>query len=95
VLDGNASEIEVVQRVKAPPEIVFSYFTDPVRMAQWIDGRAELDPRPGGRYRIEMTDGGVVLGDYREIDPPRRLVLSWGRREARRSRRDRPSSRSP
>jgi uncharacterized protein YndB with AHSA1/START domain len=40
--------------------------------------RAELDPRPGGRFRIEVETGGVAAGEYREVDPPRRLVFSWG-----------------
>jgi uncharacterized protein YndB with AHSA1/START domain len=39
---------------------------------------AELDPRPGGRYRIEVESGRVAVGEYRQIDPPHRLVLTWG-----------------
>lgn len=40
--------------------------------------RAELDPRPGGRLRIEVESGTVAAGEYREVDPPHRLVFSWG-----------------
>lgn len=71
-------QLEVVERVRASREVVFSYFTDAARMGLWIGGRATLDARPGGRYRIEMTDGPTAAGEYREIDPPRRLVLTWG-----------------
>ena len=43
---------------------------------------AEIDLRPGGKYRIHMTepDGTEhkVSGVYREIDPPKKLVYSWG-----------------
>jgi uncharacterized protein YndB with AHSA1/START domain len=39
---------------------------------------ASLDPRPGGRYRIEVLPGDAVLGEYVELDPPRRLVQTWG-----------------
>jgi uncharacterized protein YndB with AHSA1/START domain len=49
------SETEVVEheiRVAAPPETVFSYFTDPARMVQWMGAEATLDPRPGGVCRI-------------------------------------------
>ena len=38
---------------------------------------AELDARPGGRYRITVNQY-VASGEYREVDPPRRLVFSWG-----------------
>jgi uncharacterized protein YndB with AHSA1/START domain len=49
------SETSVVEheiRVAAPPETVFSYFTDPARMVQWMGTEASLDPRPGGICRI-------------------------------------------
>ena len=39
-----------------------------------------LELRPGGRYRLEMTKGGathVVVGQYREIRPPEKLVYTW------------------
>ena len=39
---------------------------------------ARLDPRPGGRYRVEVLPGKVVIGEFIEVDPPRRLVHTWG-----------------
>src|SRR2546421_5144694 len=39
---------------------------------------AELDPRPGGRYRIDVDGVHIVSGEYLVVDPPRRLVMSWG-----------------
>ena len=39
---------------------------------------AELDPRPGGRYRIDVDGEHIASGEYQEVDPPRRLVMSWG-----------------
>jgi uncharacterized protein YndB with AHSA1/START domain len=70
--------IEVEVRVEAPPETVFAYVTDPERYVRWQGIRAELDPHPGGRYRVEMDDGSVVAGEYIEVDPPRRVVFTWG-----------------
>lgn len=46
------SVIEHEVTVAARPEIVFAYFTDPVRMVQWMGVEATLDPRPGGVCRI-------------------------------------------
>jgi uncharacterized protein YndB with AHSA1/START domain len=39
---------------------------------------AELDPRPGGRYRIDVDGEHVAVGEYREVDPPRRVLMTWG-----------------
>ena len=42
---------------------------------------AEVDARPGGRYRLSMkTDQGeihTVGGEYQEVDRPERLVYTW------------------
>jgi uncharacterized protein YndB with AHSA1/START domain len=77
--DGPADvPIEIEVRVAARPETVFTFFTDPQRYVRWQGARADLDPQPGGRYRVEMDDGSVVIGEYVEIEPPRRLVFTWG-----------------
>jgi uncharacterized protein YndB with AHSA1/START domain len=72
--------IEVERRIAARPETVFSYFTDPKRYRLWQGVDAELDPRPGGMFRVTMTgkSGTVVRREYVELDPPRRLVFTWG-----------------
>ena len=48
----------------------------------WETPTAEVDLRPGGRYRLAMTDTDkgethVVVGEYKEIQPPERLVYTW------------------
>jgi len=65
-------------RIAAPPEVVFPYFTDPARMVEWMGVAALLDPRPGGQLRVEVNGRDVVGGEYLELEPPRRLVFSWG-----------------
>jgi uncharacterized protein YndB with AHSA1/START domain len=65
-------------RIAAPPEVVFPYLTDPARMVSWMGIAAVLDPRPGGTFRVEHDAGRVVIGEYVEVDPPRRLVFTWG-----------------
>jgi uncharacterized protein YndB with AHSA1/START domain len=39
---------------------------------------ALLDPRPGGALRIDANGRDVVVGEYVELDPPRRVVFTWG-----------------
>jgi uncharacterized protein YndB with AHSA1/START domain len=77
------------RRIKATPAQVFSAWTDPQKIARWfgpagIDNDlllAEMDVRPGGRYRLRFTglDGEYheVGGIYREVVPDTRLVFSW------------------
>ena len=68
--------------IDAPPEIVFSYFTDPAKHVLWQGTEVELDPRPGGSLRISFGPGWVAVGAYVEVEPPTRLVYTWGWAEA-------------
>ena len=59
--------IVATEHIKAPPEVVFPYFTDPALIVEWIGNRAELDM------------GEVVArGAYIAVEPPYRVVFSWG-----------------
>jgi uncharacterized protein YndB with AHSA1/START domain len=64
-------------KVAAPPHAVFDYFTDPVKLVRWMGAEATLDPRPGGVCRIDIN-GTIVLGRFVEVDPPSRIVFTWG-----------------
>jgi uncharacterized protein YndB with AHSA1/START domain len=57
---------------------VFAYFVDTEHMSRWFGKRHELDPRPGGVFRVEVSDGNVALGTFREITPHRRVAFTWG-----------------
>jgi uncharacterized protein YndB with AHSA1/START domain len=70
--------IEVSVHIAASPETVFRYFTEPGRYAQWMGRDAMLEPVPGGAYRILMRGEVEASGRFVEIDPPRRVVFTWG-----------------
>jgi uncharacterized protein YndB with AHSA1/START domain len=70
--------VEVSVHVAAQPETVFPFFTDPARYVQWMGRGATLEPVPGGSYRVRMRDGVEAAGEFVEIDPPHRLVFTWG-----------------
>jgi uncharacterized protein YndB with AHSA1/START domain len=74
--------VELARRIRADPSTVFTYFTDPERYRLWQGEEAELDPRPGGAFRVRMTGHSrqIVEGRYVEVDPPRRIVFTWGYR---------------
>jgi uncharacterized protein YndB with AHSA1/START domain len=65
--------------IDAEPELVFEYFTRPESLVLWMGDRAVLDPRSGGEFTLYFGDK-CVEGRYVELDPPRRLVITWGRR---------------
>lgn len=64
--------------VEAPPEEVFTYFTDATALASWMGDRAHVEPRPGGAFVIHFDDR-IVEGCYVEVEFPRRVVVTWGR----------------
>ena len=70
--------VEVVQRVKARPETVFEFFTDPIKYCSWKGVAARFDPRPGGIYRVDMIGTNGVRGEFLEVERPHRLVFTWG-----------------
>jgi uncharacterized protein YndB with AHSA1/START domain len=45
---------------------------------RWIGIRALIEPRPGGQFRFELVPGEFCSGRYMELDPPRRVVFTWG-----------------
>jgi uncharacterized protein YndB with AHSA1/START domain len=73
-----ATVVEREIRIAARPETVFEFFIDPEKMVLWKGREADLDPRPGGIYRVEMGDEIVARGEYVELDPPNRVVFTWG-----------------
>jgi uncharacterized protein YndB with AHSA1/START domain len=79
--------LTISRRLAAPPEKVFSAWTDPQKLKRWFGPpgvevlRAEADARVGGRYRVtaRSPDGEEheVSGAYREVVPNQRLVFTW------------------
>lgn len=73
-----SQRVECEIRIEASPETVFEFFTDPVKAVQWMGVEATLDPRPGGVYQLRMDADWNALGEFVELDPPRRVVFTWG-----------------
>ena len=72
-------EIRVERTFDAPRAHVFSVWTDPELIPEWWgDGTVveEMDVRPGGSYRFR-ANFGPVEGEFREVQPPERLVQTF------------------
>ncbi|HLE88914.1 MAG TPA: SRPBCC family protein [Candidatus Limnocylindria bacterium] len=84
VAEGQASAVDdgAVTRmveIQATSETLFAYFIDPDRLVRWMGISATLEPRPGGIFRLDYGDGrGVVRGEYLVVEPPTRVVFTWG-----------------
>jgi uncharacterized protein YndB with AHSA1/START domain len=76
VRQGEIVEREV--RIAARPETVFEFLVDPDKQILWMGRRAELDARPGGIYRVEINDQATALGEYVEVIPPSKVLMTFG-----------------
>jgi uncharacterized protein YndB with AHSA1/START domain len=90
-VSGTQEEVvlRLSRRFDAPRERVFDAWTNPEVLRRWWAAQpnmdtpiAEVDARPGGRYKLAMrdTDTGethTLVGEYREVQPPERLVYTW------------------
>ena len=81
------TRLELRRTLDAPRREVFEAWTRPETIREWFAPGpmtvpvAEVDLRPGGRYRIAMREPNgtqhVVTGTYEEIIPNERLVFTW------------------
>ena len=72
--------------IGARPETVWEFLVQPEKATRWMGEAASLDALPGGEYRVEVIPGQVAVGEFVEVDPPHRLVWTWGWTEESESR---------
>lgn len=71
-------QLERTVVIHATPERVFRYFTDSARWARWWGAGSTIDATPGGRIFIKHPGGVESAGEVLEVDPPRRIVFTYG-----------------
>ncbi len=79
-----STQILITRQFDAPRHLVYRAWTTPELIRRWWAGdrgevtSAEVDLRPGGRWRYVMTASGgfevAFHGEYREIVPDERIV---------------------
>lgn len=63
--------------IDAPPAVVFDFLVTEDGMNAWMGQHASLDPRAGGHFGVDIA-GYPVRGTYLHVEPPHRVVVSWG-----------------
>lgn len=64
--------------IECRPETLFSFFTDPGKLVRWMGRHVLLDPSIGGKYRIDINGSDVAMGEYKELVPYEKIVMTWG-----------------
>jgi uncharacterized protein YndB with AHSA1/START domain len=80
--------VQLTRVLRAPPAEVFAAWTEPALLegwwtgvGGWVDAKADVDLRVGGRYHLSMRDerGALhgIVGVYKLIAPAERLSFTW------------------
>jgi uncharacterized protein YndB with AHSA1/START domain len=64
--------------IDATPDTIWPYLTDASKHVEWEGTQAEIDPRPGGVYRVLVAGEYQGAGEYVEVVPKERLVFTFG-----------------
>jgi uncharacterized protein YndB with AHSA1/START domain len=68
--------------IATPAERVFPLLVEPESLQRWWPDVAELEPRMGGRVRMEFRGGeSIVTGEVTRYEPPRAVSFTWVRSE--------------
>ncbi len=63
--------------VKAEPATIYALLLDPSEQT-WLGTDYELDPRPGGIYKVNVGGEHPSLGEFVEVVPNEKLVFTFG-----------------
>ena len=64
--------------IEATPETIWPFLTEPDALVQWHGSVAEIDPRPGGIYRVFVAGQFQSAGEYVEVVPMEKVVFTFG-----------------
>ena len=76
----NKPQFVYVSYITTTPEKLFTALTDPKLTSQYWLHHNVSDWRPGSRWEHRRVVGGEgvdIVGKVIEVDPPRRLVITW------------------
>lgn len=65
-------------RIEARPDLVWTFWTDPARLAEWWGDSTGTVAQVGGAFVVRMDGGPVMRGEYSELDRPHRVAFTFG-----------------
>lgn len=75
---SSSDVLELEMRIAARPETVYALISSGAEMARWFGSKVELDPKPGGKIRVDINGRDIALGEMVELAPNKRVVFTFG-----------------
>ena len=64
--------------INASPATIFPYLVDPTKLILWMGTEAQLDPSPGGEFRVLCGGIHQSAGKFIEIVANEKVVFTFG-----------------
>jgi uncharacterized protein YndB with AHSA1/START domain len=64
--------------IDATPETIWPFLVEPDQHVRWLGTAADIDPRPGGAYRVLVQNQHQSGGEYVEVVPREKVVFTFG-----------------
>jgi uncharacterized protein YndB with AHSA1/START domain len=85
-MTSEQQRIEVSVTINAEPATVWRFLSEEQKLLAWmtfmpgapVPAGSSFQPIPGGTVNIQFPGGGAAKGKVLELEPPRRLVFTWG-----------------
>ncbi len=64
--------------IDATPETIWPFLTDVDKHVEWLGTVVDIDPRPGGVYRVLVGGQHQSSGEYLEVVPLEKVAFTFG-----------------
>lgn len=72
------AELEREVLIDASPATIYALLTVPEQHVRWEGTEADLDPRPGGLYRVLIAGQYEASGEFVEVVPDEKVAFTFG-----------------
>ena len=69
--------------IDAPIDVVWAHLTTAEGLMRWVGPQATAEAVVDGELRWTHPNGATVVGRFVELDPPRRVVFTYGWEDGR------------
>jgi uncharacterized protein YndB with AHSA1/START domain len=64
--------------IDATPETIWPFLVEPGKHVEWMGTVADIDPQPGGVYRVLVGGRHQSSGEFVEVVPLEKVVFTFG-----------------